>query len=225
MRDIDEVRKDFAALADSKYAAFASKLVPNLSADKIMGVRIPVIRKFAASLTAEEAEAVFAAQPHPTLDESLLHGALIEKIKNYDECIVRLDEFLPYADNWEVTDCCSPKCLGRQPERLYGKMKEWLSSRHVYTVRYGILTAMRHFLGENYRSEILVEIAAVNGDYYVNTAAAWFFCEALVKRWEDAVPYIRDMRLDEDVRKKAVRKALESFRIKGERRDYLKELK
>lgn len=225
MRDIDTIRKEFTALADPKYAAFASRLVPTLSADKIMGVRIPVIRRFAASLSADEAEAVFAACPHPTLDESLLHGALIDRIKNYDECIARLDGFLPYADNWEVTDCCSPKCLGRQPERLCAKMREWLSSGHVYTVRYGILTAMRHFLGGNYRPEILGEIAAVNGDYYVNTAAAWFFCEAMVKRWEDAVPYICEGRLDGDVRKKAVRKALESFRIKGERRDYLKELK
>lgn len=45
------VRNDLTRLADEKYNGFASSLIPNIN--NIIGVRIPVIRKYAKTLIKE----------------------------------------------------------------------------------------------------------------------------------------------------------------------------
>ena len=43
----EEIKKRLFALQDTQYKAFHSKLVPNINADKIIGVRTPELRKLA----------------------------------------------------------------------------------------------------------------------------------------------------------------------------------
>ncbi len=54
---------------------------------------------------------------------------------------------------------------------------------------------------------------------------AWYFATALAKQWEAALPYLEGRRLPLWVHRKAIQKAVESYRIQEGQKAYLKGLK
>ncbi len=52
-------------------------------------------------------------------------------------------------------DTFSPKAFKKDLNALYDKTLEWMNSSHVYTVRYGIVTQLQHFLDVEFRKEML----------------------------------------------------------------------
>ena len=103
---------------------------------------------------------------------------------------------------------------------------DWIKSGRIYTVRFGIINLMRHFLDEFFEPKFLKIVAAVTSEeYYIKMAVAWYFAEALAKQWDAALPYIKAKRLDAWTHNKAIQKARESFKISDERKELLKDLK
>ena len=82
---------------------------------------------------------------------------------------------------------------------------------------------MRLYLDDMYRPEYADLVARVRSEeYYVNMMIAWYFATALAKQWDAAVPYIEQHRLSDWVHKKTIQKAVESYRITSEQKEYLK---
>ncbi len=54
---------------------------------------------------------------------------------------------------------------------------------------------------------------------------AWCFATALARQYDAAVPYFEQRRPDEWVHKKAIQKAVESFRVTDAHKAYLKTLR
>ena len=54
---------------------------------------------------------------------------------------------------------------------------------------------------------------------------AWYFANALSKKWEEAFIYIKDKKLDTWVHNKTIGKAIESYRIPNEKKEILRNLK
>ena len=54
---------------------------------------------------------------------------------------------------------------------------------------------------------------------------AWYFATALAKQYETVLPYLKECRLDTWTHNKTIQKAVESYRISGEQKAYLKTLK
>ena len=50
-------------------------------------------------------------------------------------------------------------------------------------------------------------------------------CEALVKQWDTALPFIQNKKLDVWTHNKAIQKACESFRVSPEHKEYLRSLR
>ena len=110
------------ALRDEKFGDFHSSLIPGLSREKIIGIRMPAMRKLAKEFAKEPEAAVFLKQlPHTYYDENILHALLIAGMKDYDACMETLEAFLPYIDNWAVCDGLSPKVFGKHKAELLEK--------------------------------------------------------------------------------------------------------
>lgn len=214
-------------LQDKKYADFHGKLIPHIPREKIIGVRVPNMRKFAKEYSKSEESKVFLNDlPHKYYDENLLHGMLISEIKDYDKCINKLDKFLPYVDNWAVCDTISPKVFKRSREKLLGKIKIWISSKETYVCRFGILMLMKHFLDDYFTPKYLENVADIESDeYYLKMMIAWFFATALSKHWNETIVYLERKKLDVWVHNKTIQKARESYRITTQQKEYLKSLK
>lgn len=221
------IQEKLFKLQDLKYKDFHSKLMPTVCKDKIIGVRVPQLRKFAKELNKSELKEDFLKTlPHKYYEEDNLHAFLIEQINDFEECISTLDNFLLFIDNWATCDMMTPKILGKNPDLLYAKIKEWAKSEHTYTVRFAVVTLMKFFMDERLDKKHLNLLLSIKSDeYYINMAIAWYLATALSSRWEMVIPYIENQKFDTWVHNKAIQKANESYRITKEQKEYLKTLK
>ena len=209
---------------DKKYRDFQIKLVPNISPDAMIGVRTPDMRNIAKEVfKSDERDAFLRELPHKFYEENLVHFFLIAMIKDFDECVKAVDEFLPYVDCWPVSDQATPKSFKKNHEKLLPHIKKWIASDHVYTARFGIRMLMNEFLGDDFKKEYLELVASKRGeDYYLKMMVAWYFATALAKQYDESVKYIEERKLDDWVLKKAIQKAVESYRVTDEHKEYLK---
>ena len=225
----EEIKKRLFALQDTQYKAFHSKLVPNINADKIIGVRTPELRKLAKEYAKnKQIDDFLASAEHDYYEETNLHGFIISETKDYDQCIKELDRFLPVVDNWATCDLLSPKVFKQKKnhERLIEDIKRWMSSDQPYTVRFGIEMLMSYFLDDDFKPEYLQWVAKEKGEhYYIKMMVAWFFATALAKQWDAAIPFIEQKTMDKWIHNKAIQKAVESYRITDSQKAYLRTLK
>lgn len=218
----DRMRSELFGLQDIPYRDFQRKLLPTLDPENIIGVRTPQLRALAKRLK-DNAAAFTEDLPHKYFEENNLHAFLIQDMRDYDECIVQVNRFLPYVDNWATCDQLRPKCLRNSKDKLIAEIKKWLASGQCYTIRFGIEMLMVHFLGEDFEPRYMAMVAGIESDeYYVNMMIAWYFATALVYQWDIATTYLRQNRLPVWVHNKAIQKAVESRQMSNEDKLQLK---
>ena len=224
---MNDIRECLLDMQDLTYGDFAAKLLPTVPRERIIGVRLPALRKYAKELAKSERAAQFMRElPHRYLEEDHLHSFLIGQMRDADECYAALEAFLPYVDNWSVCDSLRPKALTYDREALLARIRTYMQSDHAYTVRFGIELLMLYFLDEQFSPEHLAAVANVqSGEYYVNMMVAWYFATALAKQWEAALPYLEQRRLPDWVHNKTIQKAIESYRITPAQKAYLRTLR
>lgn len=223
----EEIRNGLFDLQDSQYRDFQAKLIPSASADKMIGVRTPVLRKLAKDLAKRKEIGGFLNDlPHRYFDENQLHAFIISQLKDYEQCMDEVIRFLPYIDNWATCDQLSPKIFRKHRPKLIDQIRKWIISDRTYTIRFGIGMLMEHFLDEDYDPAYPEMVACIRSDeYYVNMMIAWYFATALAKQYDSILPFIKNRRLDPWTHNKTIQKARESYRISPEQKEYLKALK
>lgn len=216
-------------LADEKYAKFSSALMPNIARERVLGVKIPNVRKLATTLASEnsdEVEEFLNTLPHTYLEEDILHGAFIGFEKDFDEALSKVEKFLPYVDNWEVCDTLSVKAFAKNKDKLKQKIYEWLDCDKTYTVRFAVVQAMKYFLDDDFDENLFSKIVTIkNDEYYVNMAIAWYLSDALIKQQNIALDYIKKGNIPVWTMNKGIQKACESRRIDELCKKYLRTLK
>jgi len=247
---------------DLKYKEFHTALVPGIPTETYVGVRVPVLRNLAKDFfgIADKSQDLSAnvskfmdALPHRYFEENHIHSMLLERIKDFDECLARTEQFLPYINNWAICDGKKPRALLKDVPQFLSRIQEWIKSDHPYVVRFGINMLMDLFLDERFDPKFLKWVAAVdtakfrslpdgslnsrvaaatpagvplaNPEYYVQMEVAWYFATALAKQWDDAFPYIKNKKLDSWTHNKAIQKSIESFRVSDEHKAVLRGLK
>lgn len=225
---MNELQQHLFGMRDAAYAAFIAKLTPGFPPGHFIGVRVPLLRTIARSFAKEEAasQRFLSHLPHSYYEEDMLHGMLISLVKDYDRCLDLIDRFLPYVDNWAVCDTLSPKVFAKHKAQLLENILRWSSSSHTYTCRFGLRMLMTHFLDDSFSADFLEIPATIRSEeYYVKMMVAWFFATALAKQWEATLPYLENRQLDPWTHRKTIQKAIESYRIPPERKDYLRTLR
>lgn len=222
---IDAIIQKLFEMADPDYKAFQSGLMPTVQPEKILGVRTPLLRKYAKDMPPDLAKQFMDGLPHQYYEENNLHSFLIEGIQDFDLCIKRMEAFLPYVDNWATCDGMKPRCFVQNKAKLISMIPHWLSSEHEYTVRFGIVMLMTHFLDSDFTEQCLAMAALERREYYIQMAVAWYFATALAKQWECAIIYLEEKRLDPWVHNKTIQKAVESYRISPNQKSYLRSLR
>lgn len=214
-------------MQDITYRDFHSRLIPNIEKDRVIGIRTPILRKFAKEYAkTDDAQKFIRELPHYYYEENNLHMMIITGIKDYDTCVIEIERFLPYIDNWATCDLPVPQCFYKNKEKLIDNVISWIKSDDTYTIRYGIETLMSIYLDDAFESSYPRLVSEVISDeYYVNMMIAWYFATALAKQWEAVIPYIEEKRLPEWVHKKTIQKAVESYRITDEQKKYLRTLR
>ena len=223
----DEIRQTLVSMQEESYRAFQAKLIPTLSTDVILGVRLPLLRAMAKEAAKRPDIGEFLdALPHTYLEENHLHSFLICRIRSFSEALERTEAFLPYIDNWAVCDSFYPPVFHRHRQELLPHILRWLQSGNTYPARFAMHLLMDDFADDLFSPELPKLVAEQTGeDYYFRMMQAWYFATLLPQQEQALLPYFSPGLLPEWVRKKALQKALESFRVSPELKAYLRPLR
>ena len=214
-------------LRDERYADFQRRLLPTVKPEAVIGVRTPMLRRFAKELRQSgEAQVFLDALPHRLFDENQLHVLILSAEGDYETALREVERFLPYIDNWATCDQLVPKAFARHRDRLFGEVVRWTKSEAEYTIRFGIKMLMSHYLDDLFRPEMPHLVAVVRREeYYIRMMQAWYFATALAKQWESAIAFFETPTLDVWTHNKAIQKAIESYRVSDDHKSYLRTLK
>ena len=222
-----DIYKELVSLQDEGYRDMQITIIPTVDPDSIIGVRTPALRSFAKELSKREDIDTFLNDlPHKYFEENQLHAFILSGMKDAAKAIELVDKFLPFVDNWATCDQMSPKVFKKHKDLLLEYTDKWIKSDLTYVKRFGIGMLMEHFLDEDFKTSYLTKVSKIRSDeYYVNMMIAWYFATALAKQYDATLPYIEKQKLDIWTHNKSIQKAVESFRITPEQKDYLKTLK
>lgn len=223
-----ELQAKLFSMADENYRAFTAPLIPTVSPERIIGVRVPELKKLARELSdGKEAEELMSGLPHFYLEENHLHGFLINLTRDFDLCIARLNGFLPFVDNWATCDGIRPPILKKHLPGLLPHIRCWLHAPGVYTRRFAMEMLMCHCLdGQSFSPEYPLWVAeTASEEYYLQMMQAWYFATALAKQWDAVFPLLEQGLLSPEVQSRTLQKATESRRITEEQRSALRALR
>ena len=239
-----DIQNRLASLADPEFRSFHIKLIPTVKPERVLGVRTPAVRALAKEIMREpdNCRAFLDDLPHGFYDEDQLHAVIISGMRDVCQAMTELEKFLPYVDNWATCDILSPSCFKKDPKTLrdfcYDTLVPYRSSDvapdMVYTVRFAVNMLMKFFLGDRLERWMPDTVASLvctednerfpRADYYLDMGAAWYFATALAYNHDDILPYLSERgRLRDTVRRMAVRKSIESYRIDDKTKAYLRE--
>lgn len=239
-----DIQNRLASLADPEFRSFHMKLIPTVKPERVLGVRTPAVRALAKEIMREpdNCRAFLDDLPHGFYDEDQLHAVIISGMRDVCQAMTELERFLPYVDNWATCDILSPSCFKKDPKTLrdfcHDTLVPYRSSDvapdMVYTVRFAVNMLMKFFLGdrpERWMPDTVASLVCTEdnerfprADYYLDMGAAWYFATALAYNHDDILPYLSERgRLRDTVRRMAVRKSVESYRIDDKTKAYLRE--
>ncbi len=211
---------------DEGYRNFTLPLIPNIDEKTFIGVRLPILKKYTKELDKETRDIFLKELPHKYHEENILHAFILSNIKDYDEFIRLVDNFLPYVTNWSTSDAICNKYLNKYKDKLINKIYEWLKSDELYRVRYAVKCLMNYYLDDDFRYEHIEKVSKVKlDDYYVKMMIAWYLATGLAKQYDSFIKPIEEKKFDTFIHNKTIQKAVESFRVTGEHKVYLKTLK
>lgn len=221
------ILKSLYAASDPVYRDFNSALIPNVSRDLFIGVRTPMLRQFAKDIIKSGKYKDFISKlPHKYFEENQLHAFVLSYLRDFDIVINELERFLPYVDNWATCDQLSPIVFRKNKDKVLKYVYKWIKSKHIFAVRFAIKTLMQYWLDDDFDEKYVRLVANIKSDeYYVNMMRAWYFATAVAKQFDKILPYLEPGKLDEWARKRAIQKAIESYRVSDEHKRILRSLR
>lgn len=214
-----DLRQELFANQDLKYRDFHKKLVPNVDEDKIIGVRVPIMRKIAKQAYKENAQ-----NKLEYYEELMVQGLVVGMKKcSVDEHIADLKEFVPMINSWGVCDSCSSACkfVKKDLSAYFDVIKAFNTGRE-YETRYAIVMLMDYYLVDDYIDEVLSILTSIESDYYyVNMALAWAYSFVYIKYPQKMISIFEQNTLPKFVQNTAIQKIRDSFRVEKADKDYL----
>lgn len=225
----EEIKKKLFELADEKYKIFHSGLCPGVN--NIIGIRVPVLRNYAKDLIKSyPLNDLLNEIDDAYYEEIMLKGMLIVLAKNEDIEIILdyISSFIPKIDNWAICDvfCASLKITKKYKDDMWIFLQRYLTSNKEFEIRFSIVMILDYYIEEQYLERDFEIFDMIESkDYYVQMAVAWAVSICLIRFYDETVDYLKKCKLDNFTFNKSLQKAIESYRIKDEQKEYLRNMK
>lgn len=224
-----EIKKKLKELSDTKYKEFHSSLCPGT--ENIIGVRVPILRNYAKELfSVQNWKETIKQIDNQYYEEIMLQGMLIGQAKkeNIEIVLKYIEEYLPKIDNWAICDvfCAGLKITQKYKEEMWNFIQKHLKSDKEFEIRFAIVMILDYYIEEEYIKKDLEILDKITHEgYYVKMAIAWAISVCLIKFYDETIKYLQDCNLDNWTYNKAIQKALESYRITNEQKEFLRKMK
>lgn len=224
-----EIKKKLFELSDQKYKEFHGGLCPGT--ENIIGVRVPVLRKYAQELFKEKDwKHTIEEIDNQYYEEIMLQGMLIGQAKNEDINIILkyVEKYVPKIDNWAICDvfCAGLKATKKYKNEMWNFIQKYLKSGKEFEIRFAIVMILDYYIDEEHlREDFKIFDNIKHEGYYVKMAVAWAVSICLIKYYEDTIEYLNKSKIDNWTYNKSIQKAIESYRISDEKKVFLRKLK
>jgi 3-methyladenine DNA glycosylase AlkD len=214
--DPEEIRKTFLTNVDPVYREFNTKIVVP-GEHKVIGIRMPVIRKFAKEITKGDWKRYLNEIKDEYSEDLLLRGFIITHCKtSVEEKLMMFSEFIPLIDNWAVCDCvCTSLNVSKKnKDAVWNMILRFLNSDEEFEVRAAVVLMLAHFIDDEYVDRVIsyADNVAHHG-YYVRMAVAWCLSVCFVKYPEMTTEYLKNCSLDDNTFNKTISKITDSRRV------------
>lgn len=184
-------------------------------------IRVPAIRDLAKKAAPDWQRLAHAAQ-FATYEEVLAVGLAVAYARvPLAEKLPTLRRLLPRLDSWALTDCIAPTLKWKDEENQTGWnfAMECLGSPMEYTIRFGIVLLMRHFLtAESIPATAEILCNVTDPRYYVQMAVAWCLAEMGTQDFSRVEDILKAGILPTFTHNMTIRKLRESYRISPEQK-------
>lgn len=209
-----DIRGELLKNKDEKLRQFSIRLIPEMEPKKIIGVRLPVLRKIAKGIAKGDYNEFFENISDDSFEEIMLQGMVIGYVKEDVHCVIkRINDFLPKVNNWSLCDSfCSGLKIARVNKDIFWDMVcQCMQEDRVYYIRFGAVMALNYFMEEKYIDEFVRLAEAVkNDDYYVKMALAWALSIYFINFEYKMFEYLQDCNLNDWIYNKTIQKICES---------------
>lgn len=223
------IRERLESLAEPDFQQFASKLIPNIDAGRVLGVRLPKLRKLAKEIVKGDWRGYLEAAEENSLEEIMLQGMVIGCAKaELWEILEYVKAFIPKIDNWSVCDsfCAGLKLPKKYPKEMWDFIVPYLKEDRAYCIRFGVVMLLDYYVDKEHVQEALVLLEQItHEDYYVKMAVAWAVSIYYIKLPEETMGFLKENRLDDFTYNKALQKITESLRIEKETKQLIRSMK
>ena len=227
---IENIRKELKDLADSNYAKFNKKSCPDTN-KKILGVRIPELRKLAKKIVKEcDWKKYLLFSDDSCFEEVVLQGFVIGYAKiDIEEKFEYIKEFISKIDSWAITDtfCPTLKIKEKDLPKVWDFILQYLESSREFEIRFVVIMMLDYYLNDEYVDDVIKKLDNISHDgYYVKMAIAWCLAEVGVKYNDKLIHYIKgNNNLDKFTYNKTLQKMRESYRINDKQKKELQKMK
>lgn len=224
----EEIRQELIKLADDKYRSFHSNLCPGV--ENILGVRLPLLRKIAKSLSKEEDYYNYLNNSDTKYyEEIMIEGLIIGYLKTDNENRFNyIKNFIPKIDNWAICDsfCNNLKFTKENMNEVWNFILPYTSSENEFDIRFAIVMMLNFYIIEDYIDDVLNTLNKINHDgYYVKMAVAWAVSYAYIDFPQKILAFLKNNNLDNFTYNKSLQKIIESTRVSKEDKDLMRSLK
>lgn len=224
----EEIRQELIKLADDKYRSFHSNLCPGV--ENILGVRLPLLRKIAKSLSKEEDYYNYLNNGDTKYyEEIMIEGLIIGYLKTDNENRFNyIKNFIPKIDNWAICDsfCNNLKFTKENINEVWNFILPYTSSENEFDIRFAIVMMLNFYIIEDYIDDVLNTLNNINHDgYYVKMAVAWAVSYAYIDFPQKTLAFLKNNNLDNFTYNKSLQKIIESTRVSKEDKDLMRSLK
>lgn len=223
-----EIEKELLNMQDKKYKEFQKGICPGV--EEIIGIRIPILRNYAKELLKKyDFKQLMESIPNNYYEEIMLQGMLIGQAKlDFNEIIKYIKDFIPKINNWAVCDtfCTSLKITKKHKEKMWDFIQKYIKSDKEFYIRFGIVLILNYYIDEDYLYKDFKIFDSIKSDkYYVQMAVAWAISFCLIKFYDKTIEYLKNSKIDKFTYNKSIQKAIESYRITKEQKEFLRTLK
>ena len=224
-----EVKEFIIKNQDQKYLDFSGS-IGAVSNKLRLGVRIPLLKDYAKSLAKEyPLDYLLKEIDEEYYEEVMIKGFIIGNYKlEYSELIKYIDYFLPKISDWCICDTfvTGLKNSRKYLDELWDYLISKLDSNDEFTVRFSLVMILNYYINDEYKDKIFMITESIKQDkYYIKMANAWLISYMLIKYFNETINYISHSKLDSFTKKKAITKAIESYRVSDENKRILRNIR
>lgn len=125
-----------------------------------------------------------------------------------------------YVDTWAIVDSTCQLLKNINMQIIY----ELVHSEEVFVKRYGYVS-MLNLIKDEKNLKSIFSLIDSDERYYVLMAEGWLLSYGLIYHFEKTYSFIKEGKFSEKIKKIAIQKAIDSYRVSSENKDLLKMLR